>query len=808
MLAAIAAVLLVAITALRFAFDTQSDPLGSLYALPVVLVAIGVGRRAGVAVSVLALLLYGVQRSAQDLELAPLAFASRGVTWVALSVALGTYVERSRRAESELRALRERYEQILSSASEGIFGLDSQGAAVFVNPAGARILGYDVHDLIGRSMHEAVHHSYSDGTRYPLGLCPIYAALSDGSAHRVEDEVFWDRNGEPVPVQYVSSPIEQDGAAVGAVVVFTNVRDRKRAERSLADEREFLRAVLDSVRDGIVACDRDGTLTYFNRATQDLHGLPAEPLAPGEWAGHYNLYGPDGQTPLEREEVPLFQALSGEVVRDAEMVITPMDGEARRVLAYGQPIIDGQGEKLGAVVAMHDITEHRRAEQQLIHQALHDSLTGLPNRTLMADRLDHALGLAQRGLWTVALLFIDVDRFKIVNDTHGHESGDRLLVAITERLTETLRVIDMVGRSGSDTLSRFGGDEFVVLCEQLGDEHDAVVIAERIVKGFSAPFTVGGRELQVTASIGLAIAQGATATTADELLRDADAAMYRAKERGRARYEIFDDAMRSRLLGRVQDEQELRQAIAEAQLTVHYQPIVSVADGHPVAVEALMRWHHPVRGLIPPGDFIPLAEESGLIVEMGEWVLEQACRDASSWRGRDPAHTPLRIAVNLSARQLGDRTLVTRVAEILQRTGVDPGRLELEITESVLMEDSDAPHETLAGLRTLGVRLVLDDFGTGYSSLSYLQRLPLDVLKIDRSFVRPLGESAEDARIAGAIVELARGLGLTVVAEGVETETQLECLRELNCPLAQGFYFARPAPAEEIAGVLRARESL
>jgi diguanylate cyclase (GGDEF)-like protein/PAS domain S-box-containing protein len=440
-----------------------------------------------------------------------------------------------------------------------------------------------------------------------------------------------------------------------------------------------------------------------------------------------------------------------------------------------------------------DAAERELADDAIRHRALHDALTGLPNRVLFIDRLQQATErLRRRPRSLAAILALDLDRFQLVNDSLGHRVGDELLAAAAPRLRHVLR--------STDTVARFGGDEFGILLEEISGEQDAIEMAQRIAAAFTRPFVLGGDEHFVSASIGIALAEGGE--WAEDLIRDADAAMHRAKERGRARYELFDEGMRGRAISRLRVENDLRRALERDELTLDYQPLVSLRDGKIVSVEALIRWDHPDRGRIAPAEFIPVAEENGLIEPIGRWVLDHACRQAARWYAERLDDAPISISVNLSAAQVSQRGLVESVAAALRASGLEPECLTLELTESMMAGDADNLRETLQALKDIGVRLVLDDFGTGYSSLSYLTRLPLDALKVDRSFVDGLGLEERDTAITEAIVAMSRALSLQVVGEGAETELQVAELARLGCELAQGYHFSRPVPAAEITRML------
>ncbi len=490
------------------------------------------------------------------------------------------------------------------------------------------------------------------------------------------------------------------------------------------------------------------------------------------------------------------------------------DGEVHAVLEFFSPAAVAHDAALLEVMAsigrqLGRVIERIHAQEQIAHQATHDALTGLANRLLFRDRLELALARAKRHGSFAALLFLDLDRFKDVNDTLGHSAGDQLLKSVAERLQVALRASDSLARFGDEefTLARFGGDEFVVLCEELASEDGAVRIASRVQHALREPFLLDGTEHPVTASIGIVLASGVD-HDAESLLRNADIAMYRAKQRGPGNWEIFDEALRNRALERVATERALRHAIHTGELRLHYQPIVALADGTMRAVEALVRWQHPERGLVAPGEFIPIAEESALILQIGEWTLRQACLQASRWRRLFGDQAPLPVSVNVSARQLAQAELPEIITQVLADTGLNGADLAIEVTETALIEDSSVAAATLRALRSLGVTILLDDFGTGYSSLSHLRRFSIDALKIDQSFVMDLGVEEDDLAIVRAITAMADALGLEVVAEGVETAEQAAEAHALGCGSAQGYYFARPAPSAEIEALISSGLSL
>jgi diguanylate cyclase (GGDEF)-like protein/PAS domain S-box-containing protein len=567
-----------------------------------------------------------------------------------------------------------------------------------------------------------------------------------------------------------------------------DITDRKSVDIELRTTLSLLNATLDATADGILVVDLEGRISSFNERFAEMWQLPESVLASRDDSAALGfvlgqVVDPDGFVTKVRE-------LYSQPAAESRDLIDFKDG--RVVERYSKPQRVG-GEVVGRVWSFRDITETKRLESELAHQAFHDSLTNLPNQVLFRDRVEHALTRVARQQMRLAVLFIDLDNFKTVNDSLGHTVGDQLLVAVTTRLQGCLRE--------GDTAARMGGDEFAVLLEDLEGKDQATVIAERIIDTLRRPFAIVGKEVFIGASIGVAF--DAPGARTDQLLRNADLAMYTAKVRGRGRCQLFEPAMHTAAVERLEVEADLRRACERDEFVVYYQPIVDVRSGWIGGVEALVRWEHPTRGLVPPLSFIPLAEETGLIQEIGRKVLRTACAQVRQWQLELGTVPRLSVSVNLSPRQLSDPNLLADVSSALETAGLAAESLTLEITESAMMHDTDTAVARLTELKELGVSLAVDDFGTGYSSLSYLQRFPIDSLKIDQSFVAGIDGDAEQSALARAIVRLAQTLQLNAVAEGVETESQLVRLRELGCRYAQGFFLAMPQDAESIGVVLK-----
>jgi diguanylate cyclase (GGDEF)-like protein/PAS domain S-box-containing protein len=716
-----------------------------------------------------------------------------------------------REAEAAMRASEARFRSLVQRSYDVIAVCDPVGTILYVTPSVEAVLGYKPEEIIGTNGYQFVRPD--DREELTASLTRL---LEGTSAPRAVELRGVHKDGSVRYVELVPTNLIDDPAVAGIVLNVRDITERKRAEEELRllqtvvlaiDEAADLGTALEvtvqqvcevtgwasgaawtPLPDGSALQLRrswsrpDPRLQAFAQDRQAVELPPGVGLPGRAWAsGEPSLATGVGANDASVRQAGLDVAVAVPVLAEREVVavlelFNVAEGrDDRRVLS----LVATVASQLGTVI------ERKRAQERLAHQALHDPLTELPNRALFLDRLALALARLRRRRSSMAVLFADVDRFKVVNDSLGHDAGDRLLVALSRRLRDVLRP--------GDTLARFGGDEFAVLCEDV-PEADVIGIAERMTDALAEPFTVGGREVFVSMSVGIAVARDPDQRPA-ALLRDADAAMYLAKDRGRARFEVFDEAMRDESTERLLLENALRRAPERGELRALYQPIVRLVDGTMVAAEALVRWVHPERGLLEASQFVPLAEETGIIVPVGGWVLEEACRQAATWPGNGDAPA---VSVNLSARQLSRPDLVDLVAHALRESGLNPDRLWLEITESVLMEDADTAVAALERLRALGAHLSVDDFGTGYSSLAYLRRFPVDSLKVDRSFVAGLGQDPEDSAIVEAVVSMAHSLHLSVVAEGVETLEQLTRLRELGCELAQGFYFAAPVPSSAL----------
>ena len=564
---------------------------------------------------------------------------------------------------------------------------------------------------------------------------------------------------------------------------------RQQAEREslLRRSEERFRSLIENTSDVIVILDRDAVVRYASPPAERVWGY-----APATLEGRCLLDYTHEDDVVAAHDLLAQVAATPESSPSTELRLRHADASWRDFEVIARNLIADVGIG-GIILTYHDITERKAFERDLQHLAFNDALTGLPNRALFNDRLAQGLARADRNRRSVAVLFLDLDNFKVVNDSLGHELGDRLLVGVAERLRACLRA--------EDTAARLGGDEFTVLLENLVDDGQPIEVTQRIAAQLSQPIRLNGRELVPTCSIGIAVSAPGR-DRPDTLLRNADLAMYRAKANGKARYAVFDPSMNTDALERLELEGDLRHALELRQLRVVYQPIVTLASGRVSELEALLRWDHPARGVVLPADFIPLAEATGLIVEIGQWVLEEACRRARAWQLAHPADAQLTISVNLSARQFLNPDLIDDIARTLRDTDLAPSCLKLEITESVLMHDTDGTVAKLWALKRLGVRLAIDDFGTGYSSLSYLKLFPVDTLKIDRSFVSGLGQDSNDTAIVRSVVALAKSLNLAVTGEGIETAEQLGHLRALGCDLGQGYLFAKPLAADDVGALL------
>lgn len=566
---------------------------------------------------------------------------------------------------------------------------------------------------------------------------------------------------------------------------------RRTLEEALFVERERAQVTLDSIGDAVLSTDVAGNVTYLNLVAETMTGWGRQEATGRRLTEVFRII--DGET-RDTSRNPMEQALQENktVGLTVNCILIRRDGREFAIADSAAPIHDREGKVTGAVIVFRDVSEVRAMALQMSHSAQHDVLTNLPNRMLLNDRLTHAIAIARRKGTQLAVLFLDLDRFKHINDSLGHAIGDQLLQSVAKCLGNCARA--------SDTVSRQGGDEFIVLLSDIECTEDAALSARRMIAAMTAPHCVANHDLRITLSIGISVFPN-DGEDAETLIKSADAAMYHAKEGGRNNYQFFKQDMNVRAVERQSIESSLRHAVERNEFVLHYQPKINLASGAITGVEALLRWRHPGRGLLSPAQFVPIAEDCGLILSIGQWVLREACSRARAWI--DAGLPPTPVAVNISAIEFRSKDFAESVRTILEETRLEPRYLELELTESVLMQHAESSVSALKALKEMGVQLAVDDFGTGYSSLSYLQEFPIDVLKVDHSFVHEISSDMDDAAIVRAVISMGKSLNLRVIAEGVETREQLAFLQNQRCDEGQGYYFSRPVMAGQLATLLK-----
>jgi len=567
--------------------------------------------------------------------------------------------------------------------------------------------------------------------------------------------------------------------------------ERKAMEEALFVEKERAQVTLNCIGDGVACTDSSGKITFLNLVAEKMTGWPRQEAASRPLAEVLQILDAATRAPIVN---PLEIAVGCDRIEHppTNSLLIRRDGLEIPIEDSVAPIHDREGKPTGAVIVFRDVSAAQAMALQMAHSAQHDFLTGLPNRMLFNDRVNRAIALAPRHTKSVAVLFLDLDGFKHINDSLGHSTGDKLLQSIAKRLVDRVRL--------SDTVSRQGGDEFVILLSEVAHVEDTAITARRLLTAVADPHFIDQHDLHVTTSIGVSVYPD-DGLDAETLIKNADTAMYQAKENGRQSYQFFKPAMNVRAVERQSIEEGLRRALVRQEFTLHYQPVVDLRTGEIAGAEALLRWMHPTRGLVPPGQFVPVAEDCGLILPIGNWALHEACLQAQAWVEDGLPLT--RIAVNISAAELRDENFLTGVFAILEETGLNAASLELELTESVLMKHAERTQSILQALRAKGVQLAVDDFGTGYSNLSYLRKFSVDALKIDQSFVRQITTAPEETTIVTAVIAMARSLKLRAVAEGVETHQELAFLQAQECDEAQGYYFSRPVPPPQFAALLK-----
>ncbi len=701
---------------------------------------------------------------------------------------MGLPSDTSAEISCDARSAEAMYRGMFENATVGIFQTTASGHYLNCNAALALIYGYASAQELKESVRDIKRQLYVEDETRPRFI----RLMSENDFVREFEARIYRKDGSIIWITETARAVrDAQGRFLYYEGFVADITARKQTEEALRDSEERYALAMRGASDGIWDWNLRTGQIYFSARWKEMLGArdPEIGSLPQEW---FQRVHPDD---LESVQAAISSHREGITPHfQIEHRMCHADGRYLWMLTRGAVTRDSAGKATRMAGSQSDITTRKQAEEQLLRDALHDGLTGLPNRVLFADRLERSIARTARDQsHHYAVLFLDIDRFKIINDSLGHVAGDTLLVEFAKRLSNCLRP--------SDTVARLGGDEFTILLDDPKEPDDAVSVADRILEGVRKPFVLGNQEVYVTTSIGIATS-GTGYSRPQDVLRDADTAMYRAKALGKSRYQIFDTAMHARAMKVLQIENDLRRAIDRAEFELHYQPILNVGTRRIKGFEALVRWNHPHRGLIPPADFIPIAEETGLIIPIGRWVLNQACTQAAAWQAMFPA-SPLDISVNLSGRQFSQADLVEQVIAVLRQTKLPAHNLILEITESVVMENPESTILMLERLKALGVQLNIDDFGTGYSSLAYLQRFPVDTMKIDRSFISKMGHNSENAEIVKTIVELAHNLNMKVTAEGIETAEQFSQLAGLQCESAQGYFLFRPLDQTEATNILR-----
>ncbi|WP_314441323.1 two-component system response regulator [Massilia timonae] len=685
-----------------------------------------------------------------------------------------------RKAEVE-RALRDKerwLSSVLHGVGDAVIALDADGRVGLANPAAERLLGAEI--LRGRSAAEVVR--LEDDTGGTVGLAHHDCTARSGAAVLVTGA------GQRIPVDYSAGPICDERAhPMGTAIVLHDERERVAAELRLAHSEQRFRSAFDNAPLGLALVDRDNRYARVNRAMCRLLGAPAEALV----GAVQDAFGDSGDNAIEREYQQDLLAGRSDAVQ-YERRYRPGDGRTVWALVSAT-LLPADHEPQHFLIQVNDVTERKRAEEELAHLAHHDALTGVANRAMLSEQVERELAVARRRGSRLAVVFIDLDYFKHINDTYGHETGDVVLKELASRLAHSVRAIDIVGR--------LGGDEFVVVLSEVSDARDVVALTDKLRLECGRPLHFSGHEVRLAVSMGVSLFPD-DARDFRTLLRFADSALYQAKGEGRNNVQFYRPELTARMEMRVRLGAGLRTALERGELEMFYQPIVALADGRPAAAEALLRWHHPELGLLMPDLFLPMLEESSMAEEIGAWTIREACRQAARWNADGGAG--LRIGVNVTAAQFKSGRLVSVVEAALRATGLAPGRLCIEITEQSQLADTGQTRATLAALKDLGVLVAIDDFGTGYSSLGYISRLKPDELKVDKSLVTDVDTDAERAGVVVAALAMARSLRLLVVAEGVETEAEQAFLQAHGCDMAQGFLHARPIPAPEFEAWLAA----